>query len=47
MCSILEDPVNRVKLLKAGFSESEIAWLHVHVFENNVEILAVNWQPEE
>jgi hypothetical protein len=46
MASILDEPRNRVRLLKAGFTGKEIEWLHVHVFDNNIEVLKVDWQPE-
>jgi hypothetical protein len=46
MASILGEPSNRVRLLKAGFSGSEIEWLATRVFDNNIEVLGVNWQAE-
>ena len=46
MSSILDIPGNRIKLLKAGFSGKDIEWLAVHVFDNNIETLGVNWLPE-
>jgi hypothetical protein len=46
MSSILDNPRNRVRLLKAGFSGKKIEWMAVHVFDNNIEIVRVNWLPE-
>ncbi len=34
MSSILDNPENRVRLLKAGFAGSEIGWLAVHILDD-------------
>jgi hypothetical protein len=47
MASILDDPRNRVRLLRAGSTGAEIEWLATHVFDTNLEILGVNWLPEQ
>lgn len=46
MSNILDEPSNRVRLLKAGFTGIDIEWLATHVFDNNLEILGVNWLKE-
>ena len=43
MSSILDDPKNRVKLLKAGFTGTEIERLAVRFFDSNIEVLKINW----
>ncbi len=46
MANILDESSNRVRLLRAGFTGKEIEWLATHVFDNNIEIMRVNWLPE-
>lgn len=41
------DHANRVKLLKASFSELEIARLHVQVFSTDITVIGVNWDDEK
>ncbi len=47
MANILDEPRNRVRLLRAGFSGAEIEWLATRVFDKNLEILGVNWVEED
>ncbi len=46
MASILDESRNRVRLLKAGYTGKEIEMLHILIFDNNIEVLSVNWLPE-
>ncbi len=47
MENILHDPGNRVRLLKAGYTGAEIEWLATRLFDTDLEILGVNWLPEQ